>query len=133
TPSASSRRRWVIIPLIRARRLIPPDAFTTRCHGMFGGHSRMAWPTARAPRGRPSESASWPYVTTCPRGMRRTSCHTRFAKLTRGGCEPTIPRGGRRGLRYEGGRRVVPARGYVRDAGRGFDRRPARSRAGERW
>lgn len=61
-PSRSSRSRWVIMPLRLARRLIPPRAFSTRCHGTPSprGHRFMAYPTARAPRGAPRSAAICP-------------------------------------------------------------------------
>ena len=60
TPSRPRSRRCVSMLSIRARRLIPPLAFTTRCHGTSCGHSCIACPTARAARGRPSSAAICP-------------------------------------------------------------------------
>jgi hypothetical protein len=59
-PSCSSRIFWVSIEAARPRRLIPPLAFTTRCHGNPAGQRRIAVPTARAARGRPSSAATCP-------------------------------------------------------------------------
>jgi hypothetical protein len=50
--------RCVSIEVARARRLMAPRAFTTRCHGTSSGHRRIAAPTARAERGAPSIAAS---------------------------------------------------------------------------
>src|SRR5262245_42583818 len=80
TPSCWRRMRCVTIPLARARGLIPPRAFTTRCHGISGGHTRMAWPTRRAAAGRPSRAAISPYDSTWPRGIVRTRRYTAVAK-----------------------------------------------------
>jgi hypothetical protein len=57
-PSRSSNIFCVSMPLARARRLIRPAAFTTRCHGTPVGHSRIAVPTARAACGRSSIAAT---------------------------------------------------------------------------
>jgi hypothetical protein len=64
--------RWVSMPTSRRRRLMPPCAFTTRCHGTSSGQLRIAPPTARAARARPASSATCPYVATSPRGILRT-------------------------------------------------------------
>jgi hypothetical protein len=61
------------MPAALGRRLMPPLALTTRCHGTSDGQWRIANPTARAARGAPSMLAICPYVATRPRGMSRTS------------------------------------------------------------
>ena len=56
-------------------RLMPPDAFTTRCQGtaVDGASACSAYPTCRACPGIPASLAIWPYVATRPRGTRRTT------------------------------------------------------------
>ena len=72
TPSRSSSMRCVSMLAARLRRLIRPSALITRCHGTPGGQRRIAPPTARAARGRPSRAATCPYDATEPRLIRRT-------------------------------------------------------------
>ena len=63
TPSARSRRRWICGPGPPRGEMRPP-APTTRCQGTraacASGSARSAQPTARAPRGTPSMTATWP-------------------------------------------------------------------------
>src|SRR5579862_893591 len=58
----------------------PPKRLTTRCHGSPRPPSYAIQPTSRAARGRPAMSASSPYVTTRPRGTRRSTAYTRRRK-----------------------------------------------------
>ena len=66
---------------------MPPLALITRCHGTTlesgCGNRESAVPTARAARGWPSIAATWPYVTTRPRGTRRTMAYTARANFGR--------------------------------------------------
>ena len=63
TPSFRSRRRWICGPGPPRGEMRPP-APTTRCQGTrpacASGSARSAQPTARAPRGTPSMTATWP-------------------------------------------------------------------------
>ena len=72
TPSAASSRACKRGPS-PPRRLIRPVAFTTRCHctPSASGDALNTWPTSRARRGSPAASATFPYVLTNPRGIRR--------------------------------------------------------------
>ena len=49
----------------------------TRCQGTVGPARLSANTTRRAPRGDPASAATWPYVTTRPRGMRASTAAMR--------------------------------------------------------
>src|SRR5262249_13697092 len=109
-------------PLTLARRLIPPLAFTTRCHGMPGGQCRIAYPTARPDLGQPSSAAICPYVATWPRGMRVTIRYTaRWNRVTIEQDRTAARRASSRDHRAPGARRAAPLPALRRDGGREYD------------
>ena len=124
-----------------ARRLMPPCAFTTRCHGRPSGQCRIAWPTARAARGHPSRAATCPYVATRPRGIRahqavdrargnaftRRGAQRRARQLVQPRVEPApaqqlrvraLPPGSRAAMQHQDAVRLLDGREPVRDGRR---------------